>query len=207
MKKILFTVALIATVTATILGILLHRTRSEQQRLERNQRALLGEVTLYKTRSEESAASVAVLELRIDELRRERKRDAQEIRSLGIRLRRAESYAKSIAEGEQHRSIALRDSVILRDTIHDTIWVFSTDDGHTSLRGRIDHDSLHYDLRHCDTIYQVVHRVPRKFLFLRFGTKAIHQDVWSSNPNTKIVYTEYVEFENKSKRHRDKRKR
>ena len=73
MKKILFTVALIATVTATILGILLHRTRSEQQRLERNQRALLGEVTLYKTRSEESAASVAVLELRIDELRRERK--------------------------------------------------------------------------------------------------------------------------------------
>lgn len=206
MKKILFTVALIATVTATILGILLHRTRSEQQRLERNQRALLGEVTLYKTRSEESAASVAVLELRIDELRRERKRDAQEIRSLGIRLRRAESYAKSIAEGEQHRSIALRDSIILRDTVRDTVWVFRSDSEHTSLRGHIADDTLHYDLRTRDTIYQVVHRVPRKFLFFRFGTKAIHQDVWTSNPNAEIVYTEYIEFE-KSKRATKRRKK
>lgn len=206
MKKILFTVALIATVTATILGILLHRTRSEQQRLERNQRALLGEVTLYKTRSEESAASVAVLELRIDELRRERKRDAQEIRSLGIRLRRAESYAKSIAESRHSQRIALRDSIILRDTVRDTVWVFRSDSEHTSLRGHIADDTLHYDLRTRDTIYQVVHRVPRKFLFFRFGTKAIHQDVWTSNPNAEIVYTEYIEFE-KSKRATKRRKK
>lgn len=207
MKKPLFWVALIATLAAIILGIMLHRTRSEQQRLERNQTALLGEVTLYKTRSEESAASVAVLELRLDELRHERKRDAEEIRSLGIRLRRAESFAKSATLSEQHRSIALRDSVILRDTIRDTVWVFRSDDGHTTLSGSIDRDTLRYDLRHCDTIYQVVHRVPRKFLFFRFGTKAIHQDVWSSNPNTKIVYTEYVELESKSKRRRDRQKR
>ena len=188
-----------ATTISIILGIMLHRSATEQRRLERNQAALLGEVTFYKTRSEQSAASVAKLELRLSELRRERSEDAEKIRSLGIRLRRAESYAKSVLEGHNSQRIALRDSIILRDTIRDTVWVFRSDSEHISLRGHIADDTLHYDLRTRDTIYQVVHRVPRKFLFFRFGTKAIHQDVWTSNPNAQIVYTEYIELQ-KSKR-------
>ena len=45
-----------------------------------------------------------------------------------------------------------------------------------------------------DTLRQIVHRVPRRFLFIRFGTKAVRQEIVSSNPHTRIVYAEYVRF-------------
>lgn len=145
----------------------------------------------YKTRAQHSVATVAKLELSVAELRRLRREDADKIRLLGIRLRRAESYAKSVAQTECQTYVPLRDTII----IHDTVKLFDTLlDGHTRLRGRVSTDSLYVDIRQRDTIYQVVHRVPRKFLFFRFGTKAIRQDVWSSNPNTEIVYTEYIEL-------------
>ena len=49
--------------------------------------------------------------------------------------------------------------------------------------------------RSVDTLRQVVHRVPRRFLFIRWGTKALRQQIVSSNPHTRIVYTEYVRIE------------
>jgi len=36
--------------------------------------------------------------------------------------------------------------------------------------------------------------LPRRFLFIRYGTKAIRQEMVSSNPHTQLVYTEYIEF-------------
>jgi hypothetical protein len=87
-------------------------------------------------------------------------------------------------------AVALRDTVIVCDTVR----LFDAELGHTTLSGRVASDSLYVDVEHRDTIYQVVHRVPRKFLFFRFGTKAIRQDVWSSNPATQVVYTEYIDI-------------
>ena len=46
-----------------------------------------------------------------------------------------------------------------------------------------------------DTLRQVVHRVPRRFLFIRWGTKALRQEIVSSNPHTRIIYSDYVKFE------------
>jgi hypothetical protein len=45
-----------------------------------------------------------------------------------------------------------------------------------------------------DTLVQVVHRVPRKFWFIKWGTKAIRQEVVSKNPFSKVVFTEYIEL-------------
>ena len=46
-----------------------------------------------------------------------------------------------------------------------------------------------------DTLRQVVHRIPRRFLFIRWGTKALRQEIVPSNPHTRIVYSEYVKIE------------
>jgi len=45
-----------------------------------------------------------------------------------------------------------------------------------------------------DTIVQVIRRVPRRFWFIRWGTKAIRQEVISKNPYSRIAYTEYIEL-------------
>ena len=42
---------------------------------------------------------------------------------------------------------------------------------------------------------QVIHRIPRRFLFIRWGTKALRQEIVSTNPHTRIVHAEYVKIE------------
>jgi hypothetical protein len=200
MNRVLFVVAVVATCFAMVCGLMLRHTRGELRRLEQNVESLMGDVEHYKTRAEKSAASVAILELKIEEFKRMQSRDAEQIRSLGIRLRRTESFAKSVTATNSSLSIALRDSIVERDTVK----IFDTTQGGTTLSGRVASDSLSISIKQRDTLYQVVHRVPRKFLFLRFGTKAIHQDVWTSNPLSEVVYTEYIEL---SKREKTKRQR
>lgn len=194
MNRLLFVVALGATIAAIVCGLVAHRLSKDNSRLERNQQALLESVEFYRTAAGESAASVGVLELEVEEFRRQRREDAAEIRNLGIRLRRAESYAESVMATTLTTTLEAVDTVYVRDTLRDTVVVFRYDDAWTRLDGRLRGDSVDVALHSVDTLHQVVHRVPRKFLFFRFGTKAIRQEVWLSNPNTELVYTEYIEL-------------
>lgn len=194
MKKILLWVAAIATIVAVVCGVVINRLIEENGRLERNQRALMGEVQLYRTENDRSAASIEALELTVAEFREAHERDAEEIESLGIRLRRAESYAKSAMTSTITDTIVVRDTVVVRDSLPESYRYFAAADAWSRVEGILYGDSLSYAVHSVDTLYQVVHRVPRKFWFIRYGTKAIRQEVWSSNPNTELVYTEYIEL-------------
>lgn len=182
---------LLVFIGATLLsGVVLRGLYEENERLKRNCEALSEDVTLYRTRAGESAASVRVLELKLSEFRKQHQADTERIRALGISLRRAESYAKSAMEQRYTDSVVLRDTVIL----HDTVRLFEGGDRWSHIAGIIAGDRLSYDIHTVDTLHQVVHRVPRKWWFFRFGTRAIRQEIWSSNPNTQLVYSEYVEL-------------
>ena len=165
MKKFLLLYAL--AVTLSLAGVL-RRYRTETHRLEQNQRALLSQVERYRTRAGEAAASAEVLQLRCREFERLRAGDAERIRQLGIRLRRVEAAA----------TLATATEIDVQVPLHDTI-------------ARRDFAAV---CESVDTLRQVVHRVPRRFLFIRFGTKAVRQEIVSSNPHTRIVYAEYVRF-------------
>lgn len=182
---------LLIFIGATLLsGVVLRGLYEENERLKRNCEALNEDITLYRTRAGESAASVQVLELKLSEFRKQHQADTERIRALGISLRRAESYAKSAMEQRYVDSVVLRDTVIL----HDTVRLFEGGDRWSHIAGIIAGDRLSYDIHTVDTLHQVVHRVPRKWWFFRFGTRAIRQEIWSSNPNTQLVYSEYVEL-------------
>ena len=68
-------------------------------------------------------------------------------------------------------------------------------DAWVTVEGRIRTDSVACRVESTDTLRQVVHRIPRRFLFIRWGTKALRQEIVSSNPHTRIVYSDYVKFE------------
>jgi hypothetical protein len=203
MTRILFIVATVATTIAILLGVRLRHMSAEQERLEHNQRALLSDVETYKTRADKWAATAEVLELKVSELRQARAEDTKRIKELGIRLREAESYARSVTQKRGGATLPLRDTVIIRDTVK----IFSSERGHTELSGMVRNDSITYHFESVDTIYQVVRRVPHRFLFFRYGTKAIHQDVWTSNPTTKVVYTEYIEIKEPKRERRHRRRK
>ncbi len=193
-------VALLAALVVSL--VVVRRYAQENESLRRNQHALMQSVILYRTKADESAARVEALELSVAEFKEYRARDAEAIRSLGIRLRRAESYAVSATRSIYEATMPLRDTIILRDTVRDTVRLFATEDRWSRVEGVVWGDSLNFALHSVDTLRQVIHRVPRKFLFIRYGTKGIRQEIWSSNPHTELVYTEYVEFEPKKKRRR-----
>ena len=200
MRKFLLWVAVVALILVAICGVALGYLIKENARLRGNQHALIEGVEFYRTERGKSAASVEVLQLELAEFRSLRERDAEEIASLGIRLRRAESYAKSVAMTTLTDTVIVRDTVVVRDTVMMPARHFAGEDAWSRLEGILFGDSLRYAIRTTDTLHQVLHRVPRKFLFIPYGTKAIRQEVWSSNPNTELIYTEYIELPRRKKR-------
>lgn len=194
MRRLLLILLLILLVGGFVAVHTIIYLHDEKQRLELNQQALLTDVELYRTAAGESAASVGALTLEIGELREARSRDAEQIRDLGIRLRRAESYARSVTQSEYITQTVLRDSIIIRDTIRDTVRIFLSGDTWSRVEGVIRGDSIGIAVHSIDTLFQVVHRVPRRFLCFRYGTKGIRQEIVSSNPHTQLVYSEYVEL-------------
>ena len=95
MKKYLFAYAVLAT---ALLFFTCRHYRAENRRLVENQTALAADVTRYRTRLGAEAASVQALRLRCGEFETLRAADAEQIRRLGIRLRRLEAAAKAFDE-------------------------------------------------------------------------------------------------------------
>ena len=137
-----------------------------------------------------------------------RAKDAQYIRNLGIKIRRLESVATTLSESALHITAPLRDTIIERDTIllcdtirlRDTIRLFRWEDSWVKIEGSIAEDEITCKVESIDTLRQIVHRIPRRFLFIRYGTTAIRQEIISSNPHTQIVYSEYIELSRRRKR-------
>lgn len=196
MKKFLLIYAMGATLLLVACMVLMSHSHREVIRLRLNNEALTSETILYKSRHDESVASVAALQLKLDEYRKQSVRDAKHIRELGIRLRRVESVAKTAVESRVEFSAPLSDTLILRDTVS----LFRWRDSWVQVEGKICGGIAECRVESVDTLRQIVHRVPRRFLFVRYGVKAIRQEIVSSNPHTRIVYAEYVELPKRRRR-------
>lgn len=199
MKKYLYGVAIAILVALVISSGAVVNLVRENERLRRNEHALMQGVELYRTESGRSVAAVEALQLELSEFRAQHERDAEEIASLGIRLRRAESYAKSVSVTTLADTVVVRDTIVVHDTLAIPARYFAASDTWSRVEGVLFGDSLSYAVHAIDTLHQVIHRVPRRFLFIPYGTKAIRQEVWSSNPNTELVYTEYIELPKRKK--------
>ena len=196
MKKYLLIYAVLTTLIIVIGGRILW---GEQQRYKSNNEALMQSVDYYRTEADKSAASVQVLRLKCGEFEELRAADAEKIRQMGLKIRRLQSAAKSASELDLKVKTPIRDTVIVRDTVNivDTLRLFRWQDNWVTIEGVIDRDSVACTLRSVDTLHQVVYRIPRRFWFIKFGTKALRQHIVSSNPHNEIVYTEYVQIEKK----------
>lgn len=164
---------------------------TEARRLTENQAALAQSTLFYRTRMDEQAASVQVLRLRCAEFETLRAADARRIEALGYKIKRLEAAARQVTQTRVEVKVPVHDTVI----VHDTLRLFRWRDAWVSVEGIVGADSAACRVESIDTLLQIVHRVPRRFLFIRWGTKAIRQEIVSSNPHTRIVYSDYVKLE------------
>ena len=201
MNKYLCIVCVILAVACASLWGVNDHLRQEKDRLTGNQEALMEEVQYYQDEAGRYAASVQRLELTQSELEAHNGELTQVIEDLNIKLKRVQAATTTATQTKVEIKTVIKDTIIYRDTGMVVLPAIQWQDPWVNVDGIIKPDStVDLSIQSVDTLFQVVHRVPKKFWFIKYGTKAIRQEITSSNPHTKIVYSEYIELEGRKKK-------
>lgn len=201
MNKYLCIACVILAVACASLWGVNSNLRQEKERLTGNQEALMDEVQYYQDEAGRNAASVQRLELSKAELEAYNGELTQRIEDLNIKLKRVQAATTTATQTNVEIKTIIKDTIIYRDTGMLVLPAIKWKDPWVNVDGIIKPDStVDLSIQSVDTLFQVVHRVPKKFLFIRYGTKAIRQEITSSNPHTKIVYSEYIELKVRKKK-------
>ena len=166
----------------------------ENDRLQSNNDALMEEVVIYMDAADRSAASVQMLELKKSELEKNYQDVCQRAKDLGLQVKRLQAASKTETQTEIPIQTVVKDSIIYRNGVLDSLKRIEWRDPWVSVEGTLKRDSLDLNVTSVDTLYQFIHRVPHKIWFIKWGCKAIRQEITTSNPHTKITYSEYIEL-------------
>lgn len=183
-----------------------HDQQREAHSMNEDQDVLLhnGKVEIGQTQAGKPMASVSVMSLKSSSLKRiPDSLLAATSKDLKIKPRRMVAAIKtsSLATADIHAAIttdsiydeADKDSNVLLSYPRSPQQV-SWSDPWMSLRGTIRGDSFTARIESRDTLQMIIHRVPKKFLFFRYGTKGVRMDVVSQNPHTRLSYPKVILF-------------
>ena len=185
---------ILCAIVLVLAWLLFSQERAEKERYKANQTALLSDVAYYKTENERNVASVRALTLTKSEIETYNKNLAERCDELEISLRRLISANITNMQTDYHLVGELRDSLVLRYNTIDTLRCMDYDDSYLTFSACVDSSGMYVaDIISRDTVTAIVHRIPRRFLFLKFGTKEVRQEVYCANPRTQIITTQYVE--------------
>jgi predicted nuclease with TOPRIM domain len=196
MKNTILKIGLFALAVVLLVGmsIKISLLQKEKERLKQNTEALMSGAKYYENKFGESTAEVNRLNLTVSELQDNRAALVQEVKNMDIKLKRLQSISNTSLVSEFNSKLTLHDTIIVRDTFIDTVQCASYKDEYIDVNVCDFKDEIYANIITYDTIIQVVHRVPKKWWFIKYGTKAIRQTIKSSSPYTKITYTEYIEI-------------
>lgn len=178
-----------------VMGVRLSRARGEIERLKDNQSVLLtASSDTMRSKSGKEAMSVTTINLKTDELPKDKELSAA-IKDLGVRLNRVLQAQEAATSTEVRASAAIRDSIVYVDPSAHRVQRFDWHDPWVSVTGQIKGREVDVDYKSADTLTTVLHRVPKRFLFFRYGTKEVRMTVRSSNPHTHLTYSKSVTLE------------
>jgi hypothetical protein len=183
-----------------------HDQQREAHSMNEDQDFLLhnGKVEIGQTQAGKPMASVSAMSLKPSSLKRiPDSLLAATSKDLKIKPRRMVAAIKtsSLATADIHAAIttdsiydeADKDSNVLLSYPRSPQQV-SWSDPWMSLRGTIRGDSFTARIESRDTLQMIIHRVPKRFLFFRYGTKGVRMDVVSQNPHTRLSYPKVILF-------------
>lgn len=204
-KYLIIICAVLGIACATLWGVN-GSLKTEKERLAGNQQALLEKAEYYETEAGKSAASVQRLQLSHSELEDNYSQVCKVADDLRIKLKRMEAATTTQTKTEVEVEATVKDSVVRRDDTLPPLKLQTIEwkDPWVSVTGELAGKNLKLNISSVDTLTQIVWRVPKRFWFIKYGTKAIRQEIVSSNPHTKIVYSEYIELESKCRKRRKK---
>lgn len=181
-----------------------HDLRGEAERTKENQDILLhnGRVEIGRTQSGRPRASVPAITLKTSDL----KRTPDSLLAVNRKELKIKN-SRIMAAATTSTTTKVDVKVAIRPVPHDTcsrslsglyrppdVSQVSWSDPWITLRGDIEGDSMQVHIESRDTLQMVVHRVPKKFLFFRYGTKGVRMEVVSQNPHSRLSYPRIIMF-------------
>lgn len=173
------------------------KQKANIERLSYNQEALTTKIINFKTKDSLNAATIKSLIVTTNEYKNINDDSKKQIEALNIKYKRLLKVNQTITQENQNLLLnKVIDTLYLKDTIIKTIKA-------TYRSPYLDLDvidlgkqyKIEYQSR--DTIDQILENIPKKFLFIKYGTKGFRTTYVNRNPNAKITgATDYV-FKNK----------
>lgn len=171
------------------------RLRAERDRYRGNTEALLSDMKRIRVDSTTMAVDVNTLRLRVDEYKRLRAEDAEQIKRLGVKIKHLEAAARHEVEVAGPIDAAVRDTVVIRDTVPLLRQKVEMITPHIRLTGIIEDNWLRGEIHVPVTLRQAVWVEYKGWWFWR-RIKAVHQTISSNNPYAEIRYSEYIQIGN-----------
>ena len=176
----------------------------ESERTKENQDVLLhnGRVEIGLTQSGRPRASVQAITLKTSDL----KRNPDSLLAVNKKELKIKN-SRIMAAATTSTTTQVDVKAAIRPVPHDTcsrilsgsyrppdVSQVSWSDPWITLRGEIEGDSMQVHIESRDTLQMIVHRVPKKFLFFRYGTKGIRMEVVGQNPHSRLSYPRVIMF-------------
>lgn len=167
--------------------------KEERNRYRGNTEALLSEMKRIRVDSVTMAVDVNALRLRVDEYKRLRAEDAERIKRLGVKIKNLEAAARHEVEVAGPIDAAIRDTVVVRDTVPVLRQKVEMITPHIRLTGIIEDNRLRGEIRVPVTLRQAVWVEYKGWWFWK-RVKSVHQTISSDNPYAEIRYSEYIQL-------------
>lgn len=199
MKKYLI-IALLAV--ATVAGVALRQCQQLQQEKERltaNVRSLTAGTEQYKTEAGRNAARAQQLELTTSELKEQCADLQARLEDMGIKNKYLQRAVSTHTSTQVRIDTLVRDSIVYVPQLAqlDTLLLVRWADAWVQLDGTIREGRFTGSITSQDSLTVAVHKVPKKFWFIKYGTKRIDVSVANSNPHTEIRAVTLVEIKKK----------
>jgi len=161
------------------------KERIDNNRLGKNQTALLEDVKFYRLKDSASVAEIKVLKLTKSEFKDHFVGANKMIKDVGIRPKDVIGLNTTVVETDVKIDVPL----IAKDSMK----CFEYSDKYTLISGCITPSNRFVGMFHsADSIFGIPHIEKHKFLFIRWGIKSYKMTVVSKNPNSTIIFTESV---------------
>ena len=151
---------------------------AEIGRLERNVEAMNDVQIEYKTKLGDAAVKRKALEMSHKELKKTNADLHKEVDALNVRVKDALSATRTVTK-------TVIKEVVRTDTVAGEL-IAEYRDAWNTIQARVKRDSTELSYQGRDTITGVITVRKKKFLFFRWGVKAIEHDIANKNPKSKI---------------------
>ena len=171
----------------------LFESKEDYKRLKYSIGVANNQIEYFRAKNGELISKVDVMILTQKELKNIYPEIITEIDNLNLKTRHLEQFSEAVISNDRNIITLLKDSIIY-DTI--SIKAFNYSDKHFSVNGIVQSDSLELNISSIDSITQVVFKGERKRPWLWvLSRRKLQQIIKSSNPNSKIIYSKFIEVE------------